>query len=150
MLQWVLFMVVYKICCQNGRLPRTSALFMDSPAFTCPFVCQILKSQKFQLYAFKTRALPSEHKICCITNLLFLSYFVNTYCGKYMQPQQNTFHNSLSSKVQILQSDDTSNDAYAISIILDIIEEYGLLFGFYIDANGNTSTCSPTILKTWL
>lgn len=92
MLQWVLFMVVYKICCQNGRLPRTLALFMDSPVFTCPFMHQIKKTQKFHLYALETRALPPENKICYITHLLLLRYSVNTYCEKYLQLQQNTSH----------------------------------------------------------
>lgn len=53
MLPAVLFMVVYKICCHNGRLPRTS-VFTEQSIFRCPLVYKIFKEGIESMFSFVT------------------------------------------------------------------------------------------------
>lgn len=131
MLQWVLFMVVYKICCQNGRLPRTLALFMDSPVFTCPFMHQIKKNPKVSSLCSWNKSTSSRKQDLLYYTSVTLKVFCKYLLWKIFAASAKHFPCSLSGKAQILYWVMTCNATYAISITLDRIQEYGLLFGFF-------------------
>lgn len=102
MLQWVLFMVVYKICCQNGRLPRTLALFMDSPVFTCPFMHQIKKNPKVSSLCSWNKSTSSRKQDLLYYTSVTLKVFCKYLLWKIFAASAKHFPCSLSGKAQIL------------------------------------------------
>lgn len=76
-------MIVYKISCRNSRLPRTSALFMDTPVFRCTKLKtkQNKKTTKFSILwsrtkntYFRKQNLLCFSFLCCCESVCYKKY----------------------------------------------------------------------------